>query len=112
MPIVTDRQSVGANATVAVMTSKIPNIIPADSPTWRLRLYATAAAVGLNITFMIGTEIFTFDQEANAQNRMPIVPDDFLAEAMGFAGDPIVINWRNTTGAAIVGFLRLELYPA
>lgn len=107
--VMTDRQSVALNATVAnVLQGKMHEFVSEDS---MIRLYATASAVGLNITFLIGGESFVQDQEISAQNRMPIVPDDFVAEAGALAGDRIIVSVRNTTGAAITSFVRVEVEP-
>lgn len=109
MPSMTNRQSVAANAT-------IPNVFQ-NQLHYRLRsrsvvrVYASAAAVGLNISCLTGDELFLDDQEVSAQNRMPLVPDDFVAEMAGIENDEIVIKWRNTTGAAIVGFVRVDVSP-
>ena len=109
MPVMTDRQSVGANATVAnVVSGKIHEFLTEASV---VRLYATASAVGLNYSFLVGNESVVQDQEVNAQNRMPIIPDDFVAEWGGLPGDRIVISPRNTTGVAITAFTRVEVEP-
>lgn len=109
MPIMTDRQSVAANATVQnVLAGKIGEFLESDSA---VRLYATAAAVGLNVSLLIGGQAIVDDQEVNAQNRMPLVPDDFVAEMGGLAGERVIVRLRNTTGAAIITFTRLESTP-
>jgi hypothetical protein len=106
----TDRRSVAANATEAnVISGKTMEFISERSV---VRLYATAAAIGLFCTLIVGTEVTLEDQELNAQNRMPILPDDFVAAAGALPGDRIVVKLRNSTGAAIVGFTRVEVSPA
>lgn len=109
MPSMTNRQSVAANASVV-------NVF-ADALHYRLKgfarilLYGTASAVGLNASLYIGDELFLDDQEVSAQNRMPLVPDDFVVEAAGRPGDEIVVRWRNTTVGAITGFVRVDIQP-
>ena len=110
MALLSDRQSVAANAVVAnALSGKTQEFVAEPSV---IRFYITAAAVGLFATCLVGDEIVVEDQEVNAQNRMPIVPDDFLAEAGGLQGDRIVVKLRNSTGAAIVAFTRVEVEPA
>lgn len=110
MAVLTDRQSVGANATVQnVLAGKLNEFLTENSVA---SLYATAAAVGLNVSFIIASEVVVDDQEVNAQNRMPLVPDDFVGNGGGFVGDRVIIRLRNTTGLAIVAFTRLETNPA
>lgn len=109
MPSMTDRQSVAANATVQnVLAGKLFEFASRPSIA---KLYATAAAVGLNVSFLIGTRAIIDDQEVNAQNRMPIIPDDFAASGGALAGERLVVRLRNTTGAAIVAFTRVDLDP-
>lgn len=109
MAVMTDRQSVAANATVAnALTGKLHEFLSSPSV---VRLYNTASAVGLNVTFVIGSESIVQDQEVNAQNRLPIVPDDFVAEGFGNTGERVLVSLRNTTGAAITGFTRVEVEP-
>lgn len=109
MPVMTDRQSVAANATVAnAVSGKLHEFLAGPAV---IRLYATASAVGLNMTMQVaGVTVFN-DQEVNAQNRMPIVPDDFVVETVGPGGARIVLSYRNTTGAAITAFTRVEVTP-
>lgn len=105
----TDRQSVAANATIVnVYTGNINEFLLRQS---KVAFYATAAAVGLNMSLIVGDELFLDDQEVSAQNRMPLVPDDFVVEAAGFKGDRVTVRYRNTTGAAIIAFSRVDLAP-
>lgn len=105
----TDRQSVAANTTIAnVFAGNLNEFLQANS---LVNLYASAAAVGLNCTLIVGDEIFLDDQEVSAQNRMPLVPDDLVVQAAGFQGDRVIVRYRNTTGAAIVAFARVDMIP-
>jgi len=105
----TDRQSVAANATVQnVYAGNLNEFLQATS---LVNLYASAAAVGLNCSLIVGDEIFLDDQEVSAQNRMPLVPDDLVVQAAGFQGDRVIVRYRNTTGAAIVAFSRVDMLP-
>jgi len=107
MAIMTSRDSVAANAVSAnICAAKSSEFVQEESI---VRLYATAAAVGLNLSVIVGSEVVIDDQEVSAQNRMPLVPDDLIAEAGAFPGDRIILKWRNTTGAAIIGFSRVEV---
>lgn len=110
MAIMTDRQSVAANSTVQnACSGKIAEFVQEPSI---VRLYGSASAVGLNMSLIIGEEVAIEDQEVNAQNRMPLIPDDFIAEAGAFPGDRVVLKYRNTTGGAITAFSRVEISPA
>jgi hypothetical protein len=109
MPVSTDRQSVAANAVVAnALSGKLYEFVTRPSI---VRLYMTAAAVGLNVTFLVGGIAIVSDQEVNAQNRMPIVPDDFVVDAYAAPGTRLLLSYRNTTVGAIVAFSRVDVIP-
>lgn len=109
MPVMTDRQSVAANSTVTnVLSGKLHEFCARPS---EIKIYGTGSATGLNMSVLVGNETFSQDQELNAQNRMPIIPDDFFVQAAGVAGDRILVSLRNTTGGAITGFTRVEVNP-
>jgi len=109
MPVMTDRQAVAANAVVAnALAGKLHEFASEASI---VRVYGTASAVGLNFSVLIGGESVVQDQEVNAQNRLPIVPDDFIAEGGALPGDRIVVSYRNTTGGALTAYLRVEVDP-
>lgn len=112
MPVMTDRRSVAANATVDnVLAGKIDEFLREKSI---VRLYALAEAVGANVSLIVGNEVIFDDQEipARAVGTTITVPDDFVVEGAGLAGDRLILRLRNTTGAAIVVRTRLETAPA
>lgn len=109
MPVMTDRQSVAANSTVTnVLTGKLHEFCAGPCV---IRIYACASAVGLNCSVLVGNETFAQDQEVNAQNRLPLEPDDYFVEAAGVAGDRILVSLRNTTAGAVTGFTRINITP-
>ena len=100
MSLMSDNQSVAANATIQnVLAGKVHEFLSEDSI---VRVYASAAAVGLNLSVLIGAEVLVDDQEINSANRFPLIPDDLIAEGAGFASDRLIVRYRNTTGAAII----------
>lgn len=109
MAVMSDRQSVAANATVTnVLTGKVHEFLSTNSVA---RFYATGSAVGLNISILVGNESIVQDQEISAANRFPIIPDDFVAESGGIVGDRLIVSYRNTTAGAITAFSRVEVEP-
>ena len=109
MPRMSDRQSVGANAVVAnVLTGKLHEFLSEDSI---VRCYAVAAAVGLNVSLLVGGESIVQDQEISGAGGFPVIPDHFVAEGAGFAGDRVILSLRNTTAAAIVATSIVETEP-
>lgn len=110
MAIMTDRQSVAANTTIAnCVAGKTAEFIQEPSI---VTFYACASAVGMQYTCLVGAEVVVEDQEVNAQNRMPIVPDDMIAQAGAFPGDRIVVKLHNTTAGAVTAFTRVDVHPA
>lgn len=104
---VSDRQTVAANSVVAnALSGKSQEFLTSPSV---LRFGHAAAAIGLFVTILVGNQVVMEDQEINAQNRMPIDPDDFIAEATGMQGDRIVVKLRNSTGAGIVAFTMVKI---
>jgi len=112
MPIMIDaNRSVAANTTVDnVLSGKLEEFLRANST---VVLYAIAQAVGVRLSLIVGSEVALDDQEINARAgaTATIVPDDFLASTAGFDGDRLILRVRNTTGAAIIVFSRLETTP-
>lgn len=110
MPVITDRRSVAANATVAnVLSGSQYEFLPFDAV---VEFGLVASAVGMNATVTSGTDILQQDQEISAANRLPIYPDDFVLTDVAAAGERLVVGLRNTTGAAITTFVVAKITPA
>lgn len=109
MPTLSDRRIVAANATEPnLMAGKSLEFISENSV---VRVYATASAVGMFMTVICGTEVELEDQEISGANRYPVVPDDYVVEAGAVPGERVVVKARNSTGAAITVFTRVEIIP-
>ena len=107
MPTMTDRRSVAANTRTTNILAGLPfEFVVSDSI---VRVFAAASAVGLNVDILVGGESIVSDSEMSAANRFPIRPDDMIAEIGGNAGDRIFVALRNTTGAAIVGQVLVDV---
>ncbi len=110
MPVITDRRSVAANASVAnVLSGSQYEFLPFDGV---VEFGLVASAVGMNATVTSGTDILQQDQEISAANRLPIYPDDFVLTDVAAAGERLVVGLRNTTGAAITTFVVVKITPA
>lgn len=109
MPQFTDRRSVAANAVSGnVMAGNQYEFLAFDA---FVEAGLVASAVGLNATVTTGTDILMTDTEVSAANRLPIYPDDFTLNDVVGAGERIVVNYRNTTGAAITAFTIVKITP-
>jgi hypothetical protein len=110
MALMTDTQSVGANAVVQnAIAGKSQEFIKEPSV---VSLSMTGSAVGLFCTFIVGEEVIIEDQAIPLTNRFPIVPDDTLAQGGGFPGDRVIVKIRNSTGGALTAWTRVDIEPA
>lgn len=62
---------------------------------------AAAAAVGLNLSFLVAGVALVDDQSVSQANRFPLVPDDIVASEE-VDGGRLILRFRNTTGGAII----------
>lgn len=109
MPIMTDSQSVAANATVAnILAGKPFEFVGRPSI---VRVYITGSATGLQASLLIGGVSHVQDQLISAANRFPIRPDDLLVEAPAPPGSRLVLSVRNTTAGALTSVALVEVIP-
>jgi len=109
MAVMTDVRSVAANTTLEnILAGKVHEFLQENSV---VRVFLSAAAVGVNASFLVGSESQVQDQEVSDSNRFPQDPEDFLTESGGLESDRLLISLRNTTGAAIVVKTRVSIEP-
>ena len=111
MPLMYDNRSVAANTTVDnVLAGKKDEFLLENSV---VALSAIGQAVGVRLTLIIGSEVVLDDQEVSARaGAIAIVlPDDFVVQGAGFAGDRVILRVRNTTAGAIIMLTRVETNP-
>lgn len=107
MPTMQGSVSVAANAvSTNQLAGELYEFIPQNAT---VVLSVTGAAIGLNCTFLAGGVSLVNDQAISLQNRFPIVPDDILTQEQIPAGARLVLTARNTTGAALVFFWRVDV---
>lgn len=107
MQVMTVVNSVAANTLSANLIAGQANEFLAGPSV--VRIYARAAAVGLNMIFQVGNEVFSQDQEIGATAGFPTRPQDFFVEGVGGSGERIILQARNTTGGAIIGQFLIEI---
>lgn len=109
MGVMTDRQSVAANGTIDnAVAGKIAEFLPENSV---ISLFAQGSASGMRMSLIIGGEVVLDDQEIGNLGRVPITPDDFVVQGAGFAGDRLILRYRNTTAGAVEALSRIETTP-
>ena len=73
-------------------------------------LYATGSAAGLTAELNVAGNSITPPVTVNAQNRIPVVPDDLLLEGFEVPADSLLqLTVVNTTGGALTFFWKIEL---
>jgi len=76
----------------------------------RGKLFATGSAAGLTAELNVGGRSITPPTTVNAQNRLPVVPDDILVQDWYAApGELIQVTVVNTTGGNLTFNHRLEM---
>jgi len=107
--VMTDVTSVAANTTSGnLLAGKNKEFLDEASI---LQIGAVAAAVGVFCTVVVGTEVIVDDQQLGVGTTLPIFPDQILAEGGGFAGDRVTLRMRNSTGAAIICYTKINISP-
>lgn len=110
MPIVQAVTPVTAAAPVAnALTGSIY-----ERPTFkaRVRYYITADAAGaVRVQINHGSRTIMEVSSVSRANRSPIVPDDFLTEAIIQPFEQIVVRLTNTVAGPSDVFWRVELTP-
>ena len=76
----------------------------------RIALYTTGSAAGLFHEMYVGERNAMERSLVNAQNRVPVVPDDFVVgNIAGLPNERVRLSVDNPTGGAITLFYRLEI---
>lgn len=107
MPTMQSSESVAANAVSAnVLAGELYEFLSAQA---QVILSVTGSAIGLNVTLLAGGVTLINDQPIGLQNRFPIIPDDILTQEVIPAGARLLLTFRNTTGAALTAFWRVDV---
>lgn len=78
-----------------------------------LSVYVTGSAAGLQTELNVGGRSISQMMPINTNNRLPVVPDDFLVgEIECYQGELIQLTQRNTTAGSLTGRYRVELEQA
>src|SRR5262245_38699078 len=105
MPTMQDTITVNANSVSAnVLAGQLYEFV---DPGTMVTVSVSSAATGMRCTYICGVPLIN-EQAFNFSNRFPLVPDDILHN--GFVpGGRMVLTFRNTTGANILTFWRVDL---
>jgi hypothetical protein len=105
MPTMQDSVSVGANGvSTNVLAGQLYEFVHTGT---KVILSCTGSAIGLRATLIANIPVMN-DQAINLQNRFPIIPDDIIYTGVVRACR-LVLSSRNTTGAPITFFWRVDV---
>jgi len=109
MPTIQNQVSVPANGVVDnVLVNSQWEYLPFNA---RLDFGLVAAATGLLVDVLSGTDVVAETYAPSTANRFPIYPDDFNLNDVAAGGERIKIRARNTTGGAVVLFFSVRITP-
>lgn len=109
MPAILGQTSVTANQTSSnVVSGQLFEFLPQRAI---VILLATGSATGLNCTFLLAGVAIVSDSSIGANNKQPVVPDDFVVKTRGAAGSRIFLTFRNTTGGTLTAFWSIQIMP-
>lgn len=105
MGMMQDSISVAANAVSAnVLNGQLYEFQQQGAP---VQLLSTGSATGLRVSLIAAVPVVN-DQAIGLLNRFPIVPDDRIWQGRCRAACRLVLTFRNTTGAALTAFWRVD----
>lgn len=86
--------------------------VPTGAQAYRVRLYATASGSGVEHELFVGGDNPLERSTVSSQNRIPLVPDDFVVETYADPGERITLNLYNTDATnSRTYFGRIEVDP-
>jgi len=111
VPLITDQQSVAANATIANAIAGDRFEFPPGGKITKIRGGIVADATGMTATFSVGDRIIAENYPVPVEEAVGVVSKlrDFNWQANAKPGERIVVQLVNTTAGALVTTLLLEL---
>ena len=105
MGMMQDSVSVAANGTsLNVLNGQLYEFQAAGAP---VQFMATGSAIGLRTSLLAALPVVN-DQAIGLLNRFPIIPDDRVWMGQCARACRLVLTFRNTTGAALTAFWRID----
>lgn len=109
MPVIKNSDDIAANASVNVLVGSIFEFLPWNAS---INLGVTADATGLLYTFTSGSDVVIEESPVDVKAGLfPVIPDDMDVQDVAGMSERMVLQIRNTTGAAITARTLLQLMP-
>lgn len=107
MPVIQKEVTVAANATVDnVLSGSAFEFLRRNAV---VSCGVTAAATGMVFNINSGADVIVEETDAYIKTNFPIIPDEMYYNDVGVQGDRLVVRLRNTTGAAIVARVIVQI---
>jgi len=111
MPLISDTQSVGANATVDnVLAGSQFEFLPFDAML-EFGIVGAGALGAVLVDVYSGQDVLMEAGAISIANRLPVFPDDYTLTDVAAAGERLKVRLRNTTGAAIIVNTAVRITP-
>ena len=109
MPVIQNSVSIAGNAiNDNVIQGSQFEFLPYNAA---LEFGLCGSATGLVADVYSGQDTVAETFALNAQNRIPVFPDDFALNDVAAAGERIKVRIRNTTGGALTAFYSVRITP-
>lgn len=100
MPVIGSAiSSVPANDVLEVLSASQFNFLSKRSA---IGIRASAAVAGVLLSFFLSGSTIANQVAIPGTNRSPIAPEDNILATSGEAGEKMFLEFRNTTGAAVI----------
>ena len=107
MPVIQKEVSVPANGAVEnALSGSAFEFLRANAV---VSMGVTAAATGVVVNIQSGADVILEETEVFIKTNFPIIPDEMYYNDVGVQGDRLVVRLRNTTGAAIIARVIVQI---
>jgi len=77
----------------------------------KIRIYATASAVGMVSSARAGSRTLMSESAVSQANRFPLDPDDRMIQDVAMPGQRLQLEFRNPTGGGLTYFYAVDSDP-
>lgn len=107
----TDSVSLSANETNdnALQGTKLENV-PTDR-NYDVKVFATASSADVRMSMDADTDVAIQDSLVSSQDRVPIVPDDFVESFAVTGGSKLFLELNETGGSSATFYYKIVLIP-
>lgn len=109
MPLIQQSAAIAAGAVVEnVLAGSQYEFLPYHA---RIDIAINGSAAGLVADAYSGQDVLVERMQVGAQNRFPVMPDDFTLSDIAAAGERLKVRVENPTGGALTHFTAVRITP-